>query len=212
LQAESDLTTAYNTLFGLSSTTNLTGVNLGGQILNSGVYKFNSSAQLTGTLTLNAQGMANQFWVFQINSALTTATSSAVNIINAGANEGVFWVIGSSATLGTGTSFEGNVVALTSISLDTGATIACGSALARNGAVTLDDNDVNTGCSTSAAGLSGFVSNNSGGLSPTGGGGGNPVPEPHDLIVPLGFCIVGLALQARRKRARAGSSKDLAAI
>jgi len=134
----------------------------------------------------------------------------------------VFWVVGSSATLGTGTQFEGNIVALTSITLDTGATITCGSALARNGEVSLDDNTVNTGCSTLAAGLSGFASNPNGGLTPTGGGGGNPpvsggggnpaVPEPHDLIVPLGFCLVGLAVQARRKRAKARSIGDLTAI
>jgi type VI secretion system secreted protein VgrG len=49
----------------------------------------------------------------------------------------VFWQVGSSATLGTDTAFEGHILALTSITLNTGATISDGSVLARNGAVTL---------------------------------------------------------------------------
>jgi hypothetical protein len=224
-QAQSDLTTAYNTLHGLSSTGNLTGVDLDtytfASPLNSGVYTFNSSAQLSGTLYLNAQGLANQYWVFQIGSTLTTASASAVDIINPGANEGIFWEVGSSATLGTSTAFEGNIVALTSITMNTSATITCGRALAENGAVTLDTNTVNGGCSTLAgnggsAGLSGFVASANGTtLLPVSGGGGtggtgggsSPTPEPHDLIVPVGFCIVGLAWQARRKKAKAEVSK-----
>ena len=205
-QAETDLTTAYNSLAGLSVNQNLTGQDLGGLVLDSGVYKFNSSAQLTGTVTLDAQGLANQFWVFQIGSTLTTASASVVNIINPGANEGVFWQVGSSATLGTTTAFEGNIVALTSITMNTGATIGCGRALARNGAVTLDDNTLDNACPVTAAnggssggGLSDFVSNGSGGLQ--------PVPEPHFLFVPLGFCAAGLALIRMRTRAKVGVSK-----
>ena len=99
-----------------------------------GVYHFDTSAQLTGTLQLNAQGNNNAFWVFQIGSALTTASSSSVQVINAGskaADDGVFWQVGSSATLGTGTAFVGNILALASITLDTTATILNGRALAQ---------------------------------------------------------------------------------
>jgi Ice-binding-like len=118
LQAQSDLVTAYNSLAGLTVTHDYTGTDLGTLTLVSGVYKFDSTAQLTGTLTLNAQGLANQFWVFQIGDTLTTASASSVNIINPGANEGLFWQVGSSATLGTTTAFEGNIVALTSITME----------------------------------------------------------------------------------------------
>jgi type VI secretion system secreted protein VgrG len=146
IQAQLDLTTAYN--FAASTVdepcgTTLSG-DLGGLTLTPGVYCFTSgepSAALTGMLTLNNGGNANAVFVFQILSTLTTGSNSSVVTTN-GQDDSIFWQVGSSATLGTGTAFEGNILALTSIALTTGATIECGSALARNGAVTLDDNVV----------------------------------------------------------------------
>jgi type VI secretion system secreted protein VgrG len=140
-QAQNELTTTYNGLAGLACDTNLTGQDLGGMTLTPGVYCFSSSAQLTGTLTLDAQGDPNAVFVFQIGSSLTTASASSVLLINGGSNCGVFWQAGSSATLGTGTALVGSIVALTSITLNTGTNLM-GRALARNGAVTLDDSDV----------------------------------------------------------------------
>ena len=91
---------------------------------------------------LDAQGNAAAVWVFKTGSTLTTASASSVTIINGGNPCGVLWQIGSSATLGTGTQFIGNLLALTSITLTTGANINGGRALARNGAVTLDTNNI----------------------------------------------------------------------
>ena len=108
----------------------LTGQNLGGMTLTPGVYFFASSAQLTGTLTLNNLGNPNAVFVFQIGSTLTTASASSVIFSNSLTDSNVYWQVGSSATLGTTTAFEGNILALTSITLNTGATIGCGSALA----------------------------------------------------------------------------------
>jgi hypothetical protein len=141
LQAQNDTTTQYNALAGAACTADLTGQNLGGKTLTPGTYCFSSSAQLTGTLTLNAQGSANAAFVFKTGSTLTTASGSSVTLINGGNPCGVAWQIGSSATLGTTTSFIGNLIALTSITLNTGANLV-GRALARNGAVTLDTNNI----------------------------------------------------------------------
>jgi type VI secretion system secreted protein VgrG len=142
--AQNALTTAYNTAAGLAPRQVLTGQDLGGLTLTPGVYFFASSAQLTGTLTLNDLGDPNAQFVFQIGSTLTTATDSSVVTIYGGSTLGanVFWQVDSSATLGTGTAFEGHILALDSITLTTGATILDGSALARNGAVTLDANTI----------------------------------------------------------------------
>jgi hypothetical protein len=142
MQAQADALNAFGVLAGLTPIVNLTGQDLGGLTLVPGVYKFDTSAQLTGTLTLDAKNDANAQFVFQIGSTLTTASASSVHVINAPscfANE--FWQVGSSATLGTTTDFTGSIIALTSITLNTGANITGGRALALNGAVTLDDNN-----------------------------------------------------------------------
>ena len=144
VQAQNDLTTAFNNIAATPCTVDLTGQNLGGLTLTPGVYCFSSSAQLTGALILDALGNPDALFLFKIGSSLTTASGSSVTVINGGSPcDNVFWQVGSSATLGTGTSFAGDILALTSITLTTGASTT-GRTLARNGAVTLDTNNVNT--------------------------------------------------------------------
>jgi Ice-binding-like/PEP-CTERM motif len=174
-QAQRDLAIAYIAAMALSPTATLTGQNLGGMTLTPGVYFFASSAQLTGTLTLNNLGNPNALFVFQIGSTLTTASNSSVIFSNSLTDSNVFWQVGSSATLGTTTSFQGNILALTSITLNNGATIGCGSALARNGAVTLDNNVIGGGCK-----------------------GTSTVPEPGTMSL-LGSGLILLVGVARRK-------------
>ncbi|WP_092181682.1 ice-binding family protein [Devosia sp. YR412] len=142
-QAQSDLTTAYNVLASRPTTADLTGVDLGGQTLLGGVYNFNGGAQLTGTVTLDGGGNPNAVFIFNIGSTLTTAAASSVALINGARAGNVFFRVGSSATLGATTAFQGQILALTSITLITGATVNCGALLARNGAVALDNNVIN---------------------------------------------------------------------
>lgn len=144
LQAKVDLTTAYNSAANLPSESNLTDQDLGGMTLTAGVYTFDSSAQLTGKLTLDAEGNPDAVFIFQIGSTLTTGSGSIVELINGAKGCQVFWQVGSSATLGTDSDFIGRVLAQTSITANTGASVQ-GQLLAINAAVTLDNNVINNG-------------------------------------------------------------------
>src|ERR1700726_2101111 len=141
MQAHADAATAYAQLAGETPTTDLSGMNLGGMILMPGVYHFGTTAQLSGTLTLNTGGDPNAAFHFQIGTTLTTDPSSLITLLN-GNSVNIFWQVGTSATIGVGSVFYGNILADQSITVNNGATIN-GRAMAINAAVTLDTNTIN---------------------------------------------------------------------
>jgi hypothetical protein len=143
-QAASDAAAAYTALGGETPGQNLSGQDLGGMTLTPGVYQFTSSAQLTGQLIFNAQGNPNAQFVIQITSTLTTADMASVLLENDAEAGNVFWQVGSSATIGDGSSMDGSILADQNITMDSGANLD-GNAIALNGAVTLDDNDITVG-------------------------------------------------------------------
>lgn len=142
ISAHASLMTAFNNASARTScATNVSG-NLGGTTLGAGLYISTSSLAISsGNLTLDAHGHANAVFIFVMASTFSTSTGLGV-ILTGGANAThVFWIVGSSATIATGSNVSGNVLASASITVTTGA-ILHGRALAINGAVTLDANQV----------------------------------------------------------------------
>jgi hypothetical protein len=152
MQAHTDLVTAYGDAAGQVSppANDLTGTNLGGLVLTPGVYHFDTSAFLDGTLTLNGAG----YYIFQIGTTLTTGSSSVVAAINGADAATIFWQVGSSATLGTSSVFIGSILADQSVTATTTAVVA-GRLLALVGAVTMDTNTINYPPGIPAGGLGG---------------------------------------------------------
>jgi len=187
LQAQTDLTTAYNVAAGEPFSADLSGQNVGTRTLTAGTYRYSAAAGFSGALTLNAQGDPNARWIFQIGTALTTASNASVLLTNGASPCNVYWQVGSSAVLGTNTTFVGTIMADQSVTAQTGATVN-GRALARIAAVNLDANTfVDPGCArggTTTQGTPGTPTTSN--PTPTPGAGfpgstgnpGNPVNQP----------------------------------
>src|SRR3989440_8787831 len=165
-QTQSDLITAYNDAANRPPDAN-NPADLGGHTLTAGVYRSASSLGLTGDLTLDAHGDPNAVFIFQVGSTLTTASGSRVVFLGSAQACNVYWQVGSSATLGTSSLFRGSILALTSITVNTGATVD-GRTLARNGAVTLDTNTITRqSCSPVTTGTTGGTPGTTGGTPGT---------------------------------------------
>jgi len=161
VSAKAALVTAYDNAAGQSATTNYGPIYDLAPVattLTPGVYYGASSLGITGKLTLDAQGNPNAVFIFQAkDSTLITETNSEVILINGAQACNVFWQVGSSATLKTGSIFKGNILALTSISLQDSVNVE-GRLLARNGAVTLINNTITKAtCAPASGGGRGFT-------------------------------------------------------
>ena len=142
-QAKIDLTAAYNDAAGRTSTDIVTlSGNIGGLTLTPGLYKSTSSLAISsGDLTFDAKGNANAVFIIQIASSLTTTSGCKVILSGGALASNIFWQVGSSATFGTTSVFKGTVMAMQSITFNTGATLD-GRGLARTGAVTMAGNTI----------------------------------------------------------------------
>jgi hypothetical protein len=143
IQGKLDLKTAYNDAAGRVATDIVTlSGNIGGLTLTPGLYKTTSSlAVSSGDLTFDAKGDANAVFIIQIASSLTVTSGRKVFLKGSASASNIFWKVGSSATFGTTSSFKGTILAMQSITFNTGATLN-GRALAQTGGVTLAGNTI----------------------------------------------------------------------
>jgi len=114
--------------------------NLGGLRLVPGLYHNSISSGISGTGAngiLTLEGGANDVWIFQIGSTLTTDPATSIVLAGGAQAKNIFWIVGTSATLGTTSVFYGNILAQASITLNTGAVLN-GRALTQIAAVSLD--------------------------------------------------------------------------
>ena len=142
-QAKLDLTTAYNDAAGRTSTDMVTlSGNVGGLTLTPGLYKTTSSLAISsGDLTFDAKGNGNAVFIIQIASSLTVTSGRQVFLAGGAKASNIFWQVGSSATFGTTSVFKGILMAMQSITFETGATLD-GKAMARTGAVIMAGNTI----------------------------------------------------------------------
>lgn len=142
-KAKLDLTAAYNDAAGRTSTDIVTlSGNIGGLTLTPGLYKSTSSLAISsGDLTFDAKGNADAVFIIQIASTLTLTSDRKVILSGGALASNIFWQIGSSATFGTTSVFKGTVMAMQSITFNTGATLD-GKALARIGGITMSGNTI----------------------------------------------------------------------
>jgi type VI secretion system secreted protein VgrG len=198
-EAQSGARAAYDRLAALCAGIVLSGQDLGNLTLLSGVYRFASSAGLTGALTIDFANEPHGVVVFQIGSTLTTSAGSVVNVINGTSSNGIYFQVGSSATLGAASAFAGNILALQNVTFGTAASIGCGRALAST--VTMDSNRISNDCSawsptgiTSDYGSRGYSGFGAASLPP------GEVPEPATpALFGLGLCAVA-SLRLRRRQ------------
>lgn len=200
--AQSDASAAYARLAALGGGTDLSGQDLGSLgVLTAGIYRFATSAALTGTLTLDFANDPTGVFIFLIGSTLSTAADSVVNVLNGTASNGIYFQVGQSATLGADTVFAGNILADQSVSFGAGASIACGRAFGLGAAVTMIGNTVSDDCTAyaPAVGLGDYGSAGFSGFGQVAAASGD-VPEPATpALFVLGF---GAAALLRRRGRR----------
>ena len=145
--AEAALAIAYGNAAGRVGPFTPAEGNVGGLTFTPGLYRSGTSTEISGggNLTLDAGGDANAVFIFQIASTLTTSSGFGITLAGGAKPSQIFWEVGSSATIGVGSQFFGTILANTSITLVSGATLngrALAGAVSGTGAVTMDDNTV----------------------------------------------------------------------
>ena len=121
--AVSDMQTAYVDAAGRPTPdyTELASGDIGGLTLRPGLYKWSSTVQISGDVTL--EGGPNDVWIFQIAGDVTQASATRVNLTGGAQAKNVFWQVAGVVAMGTTAHMEGQILSATAITLNTGASV-----------------------------------------------------------------------------------------
>jgi hypothetical protein len=120
--AVSDMLLAFSDAAGRApNVTELGAGNIGGMTLAPGVYKWGTGLLIPTDITLT--GGATDVWIFQIAQDLTMSSAAKVVLAGGALSKNIFWQMGGLADLGTTAHCEGILLAQTSITLRTGASV-----------------------------------------------------------------------------------------
>ena len=136
--AHADLVAAYDDVAARPAGAALAGA-LAGTTISPGLHTVAGAVSNTTTVTLDGGGNPNAVFVFQINGAMAMAAGSRVILANGAQASRVFWQVNGAGGVGANAEFAGTLMASAAIGVGNG-TIFNGRALARDGALTLDNN------------------------------------------------------------------------
>ncbi|HEX5927669.1 MAG TPA: ice-binding family protein, partial [Baekduia sp.] len=139
-QAHADLVAAYNDVAGRTGGTVLDGA-LAGATIGPGLHTVAGAVSNTGTVTLDGENDPNAVFVFQIDGAMALAAGSHVVLTRGAQASRVFWQVNGAGAIGATADFAGTLMALDAVAVGNKALVN-GRAFARNGALTLDANEL----------------------------------------------------------------------
>lgn len=139
--AVADMQTAYTDAAGRTNPDflNLGAGNIGGKTLTAGLYKWTTALTIPTDITI--AGSPTDVFIFQVAGTLKLSSAVRMTLTGGVQAKNIFWVVSDAVTCGTTSHFEGNILGMTGINLQTQATIN-GRLLAQT-AVTLQMNAVN---------------------------------------------------------------------
>jgi len=120
--AVADMMTAYNDGAGRTADfTELYTGDLSGKTLSSGVYMWSNDVLINTDLTLN--GSSTEIFIFQIAGTLTMAANTQITLTGGILAENIFWVVADTVAIGVEADFQGIILSMTNVSMNTGSSI-----------------------------------------------------------------------------------------
>lgn len=94
---------------------------IGGKTLTSGLYKWSNTVSISDDVTFS--GDENDVWILQIAENVTMSSDVSITLTGGAQAKNIFWQVAGEVTIGTTSHFEGIILSMTGITLNTGASL-----------------------------------------------------------------------------------------